>query len=179
MTMESDGDPLAWNSTSDARGLMQVLHGPWDPKKNVYTGCRILSAYLAQFGDLKLALAAYDAGPNAVITYGGVPPYRETHDYVIVVSYLYDLFSHRTLTLQRRTQYRATLRDLAHFKDQRKKIARLAEAAHVAIEPALLCRHIQDACSQPDTSPIFATLDPFWPLAGAPDPLQQVKLSGQ
>src|SRR5205085_12059626 len=93
MTMESDGDPLAWNSTSDARGLMQVLHGPWDPRANILEGTKMLAGFYEQFHDPILALAAYNAGPNAVLSYGGVPPYRETRDYVVVVSYLYDLYS--------------------------------------------------------------------------------------
>jgi hypothetical protein len=179
MTMESNGDPLAWNQSSDARGLMQVLHGPWDPKKNVFTGARMLAGFLAQFNDLTLALAAYDAGPNAVLAYGGVPPYRETQDYVIVVRYLYDLFSHHTLTARRRALYRATLRDLQHFADQRKKVPRLARIGRVPIdsgtEPDLSCRHFASAClKSPAPQPIFATHDPFWPLGSSPDPLQRV-----
>src|ERR1700737_945154 len=65
---------LAWNSRSDARGLIQVLHGPWDPKENIEIGCTMLAGLLAQFHDLTLALAAYNAGPNAVLSYGGGPP---------------------------------------------------------------------------------------------------------
>lgn len=174
MTMESGGDPLAWNGASDARGLMQILHGPWDPKKNVYTGARMFSRFLAEFNDLTLALAAYNAGPNAVLAYGGVPPYRETRDYVIVVSYLYDLFSHKKLTAHRRAQYRSTLKDLARFADQRTKIRRLALVGHVSAELDLPCRHHAEACDQSAATSIFSTLDPFWPLGGSPDPLQLV-----
>ena len=42
-----------------------------------------------EFGSWKLTLAAYNAGPGTVIKYGGVPPYQETQDYVVMVPYLY------------------------------------------------------------------------------------------
>jgi hypothetical protein len=178
MTMESDGDPLAWNSGSDARGLMQVLHGPWDPRANVDIGARMLSKFLSEFQDLTLALAAYNAGPNAVLAYDGVPPYLETRDYVIVVAYLYDLFSHRKLTPKRRAQYRMTLRDLQRFADQRKKVHSLALTAHLPLTPDLDCRLVQ-ACSQPNPIAVFSSLDPFWPVGEAPDPLQRVDPSAR
>ncbi len=174
MSMESGGDPLAWNSHSDARGLMQVLHGPWDPRENIDIGARMLAEFYAEFQDLTLALAAYDAGPHAILEYNGVPPYRETRDYVIVVRYLYDLFNHRKLTRKRRAQYRATLKDLQRFPDQRKKIQRLAQTAQVSVSLDLDCRHFQEACNQPKAIPIFSTLDPFWPIGEGPDPLQHV-----
>ena len=173
MTMESDGDPLAWNGGSDARGLMQVLHGPWDPQANVDAGARMFSQFYAEFQDLKLALAAYNAGPNAVLAYDGVPPYRETRDYVIVVTYLYDLFTHRKLTRKRRAQYRTTLKDLQRFADQRKKVHTLALTAHLPLTPDLDCRLVQ-ACNQPNPIVVFSSLDPFWPIGEAPDPLQRV-----
>jgi hypothetical protein len=171
MTMESGGDPLAL-SPADARGLMQILHGPWDPAVNVYLGARMLSELYNQFGDWSLALAAYNAGPAAVVAYGGVPPYRETRDYVIVVTYLWDLFSHHRLSTQRRQQYRATLSDLQRFADQRKKIGRLATIAKVPPPPALQCP--LRLCGANVVLPVPAQSDPFWPLGGSPDPLQHV-----
>lgn len=183
MTMESAGDPLAW-SGADARGLMQILHGPWDPKTNVFTGARMLAQFLAQFGSVRLALAAYNAGPGAVESYNGVPPYRETRDYVIVVGYLYDLFSHHKLGAKRREVFTNTLHDLAHFADQRKRVARVARIAHLRhdpiLDPVLLCNRKPALCAQPESnaresSPAPATTrDPFWPLSGPPDPLQRV-----
>jgi hypothetical protein len=173
MTMESGGDPSAL-SWADARGLMQILHGPWDPAENVDIGVSILARYYADFGSWKLALAAYNAGPNAVIAYGGIPPYRETRDYVIVVSYLFDLYSHRTLSEERKLQYSKTLRDLRRFASERKKIGILARAGRIADAVALLCLHFGEGCTPGQVSPLFPTLDPFWPLAGPPDPLQKV-----
>lgn len=170
MTMESDGDPLAY-SPSDARGLMQVLHGPWDPRQNVFTGARMLAEYHALFPDWTLTLAAYNAGPNAVSNYNGVPPFRETRDYVIVVTYLWDLYSHKHLTVKRERLYHSTLKDLQHFGRERKKVRKLAQIAHIHDE-TLLCS--SSNCGVPKQSSLFGTLDPFWPIANGPDPLQKV-----
>ncbi|GAC1631230.1 MAG: hypothetical protein NVS4B2_15060 [Chloroflexota bacterium] len=178
MTMESNGDPLAW-SGADARGLMQVLHGPWDPRENVFMGVRMLAGFLADFHTVPLALAAYNAGPGAVQQYNGVPPYRETRDYVIVVSYLYDLFSQHRLSVARKEVFKRTLHDLTHFADQRKKVSKLAAIAHIRRDPVLLCDKKPDLCLSVEPSisvpaPVVQNHDPFWPLAGLPDPLQRV-----
>lgn len=176
MTMESNGDPLAL-SGADARGLMQILHGPWDPKQNVNIGARMLAELHARFGRWKLALAAYNAGPNAVAAYGGIPPYRETRDYVIVVTYLWDLFSGQRLAPGRKAQYRSTLHDLSRFKSQRKKLKLLARAGQVAPDTTFSCAGL--ACDLLNRPPKPAPLDPFWPVAGLPDPLVRVDPVGQ
>jgi soluble lytic murein transglycosylase-like protein len=173
MTMESGGDPRAWNAGSDARGLMQVLHGPWDPAQNIDLGAQMLSGFLDQFHDLRLALAAYNAGPGAVIEYGGVPPYRETHDYVIIVTYLYDLYSHRQLTRARRSLYRQTVSDLRRFAGQRKKVGVLAKVGNVVIRQ-MTCQQDASLCDRQPSQGLFGTMDPFWPLPGLPDPLQRI-----
>ena len=54
---------------------------PLDPEQNVDGGCRYLKSLLEEF-PLELALAAYNAGPQAVRRHGGVPPYAETQRYV-------------------------------------------------------------------------------------------------
>jgi hypothetical protein len=92
---ESAGNPSAV-SRAGARGLMQIMPGtarelrvdPDDPAQAVDGAARLLSDHLESFGSLELALAAYNAGPGAVRRYDGVPPYRETQDYVRKVAAL-------------------------------------------------------------------------------------------
>jgi soluble lytic murein transglycosylase-like protein len=80
-------------SRAGAQGLMQLMpatarelgvENPFNIEENIDGGARYLRKMLDSFGgDLKLALAAYNAGPEAVIKYGGkVPPYLETQQYV-------------------------------------------------------------------------------------------------
>jgi hypothetical protein len=81
-------------SHKGARGLMQLMPATakrfgvrkeqlFDPQHNLEAGVKYLSWLVDQFpNDLAKILAAYNAGENAVIRYGGVPPYRETRDYV-------------------------------------------------------------------------------------------------
>jgi soluble lytic murein transglycosylase-like protein len=86
-------------SPKGAQGLMQLMpatqaelkvSNPFDPHDNIRGGARYLSQLLDQFdGDFVLAAAAYNAGPNAVNKYGGVPPYDETQEYVRRVKILY------------------------------------------------------------------------------------------
>jgi soluble lytic murein transglycosylase-like protein len=82
------------NATSKvgAQGLMQLMpstaqsvgvQNAYDPAQNVAGGTRYLRGLLDRFnGDVRLAVAAYNAGPNAVEKYGDVPPYAETQNYV-------------------------------------------------------------------------------------------------
>jgi soluble lytic murein transglycosylase-like protein len=86
-------------SPKGAQGLMQLMPAtqaelnvsdPFNPQENIQGGALYLSQLLAQFnGDFELAAAAYNAGPNAVNKYGGVPPYDETQEYVRRIKILY------------------------------------------------------------------------------------------
>jgi hypothetical protein len=88
---ESDGNTRAV-SRAGARGLMQLMPGTatglgvqdsFQPDQNVRGGSTYLDALLTKYHDnLALALAAYNAGPEAVDKYHGIPPYRETQAYV-------------------------------------------------------------------------------------------------
>lgn len=61
-----------------------------DPIQNLDGGARYLLEQIAAFGTLELALAAYNAGPDAVRQYGGVPPYEETRSHIVKVMAAYD-----------------------------------------------------------------------------------------
>ncbi|MEP5729288.1 MAG: lytic transglycosylase domain-containing protein [Sulfitobacter sp.] len=77
-------------SSAGAIGLGQLMPAtardlgvdPRDPAQNLDGSARYLAMMLQEFGDPRLALAAYNAGPDAVRQYGGIPPYRETQNHV-------------------------------------------------------------------------------------------------
>lgn len=88
--VESGYDPAAVSSAG-AQGLMQIMPGtqkdlgltqPFDPERNIEAGVRYLREQMDRFGSVELALAAYNAGPENVARYQGVPPFAETQDYV-------------------------------------------------------------------------------------------------
>ena len=86
---ESNWNPRA-RSHKGAIGLAQLMPqtartlgvNPHDPRENLEGGARYLRQQYDAFGSWQLALAAYNAGPGAVQKYRGVPPYRETQNYV-------------------------------------------------------------------------------------------------
>ncbi|MGH9792234.1 MAG: lytic transglycosylase domain-containing protein [Candidatus Acidiferrales bacterium] len=92
---ESNFDPRAI-SPKDARGLMQLMPATalrfgvtdiFNPEQNINAGSRYLRELLDRYSnDLPLALAAYNAGPERVAQYRGVPPFRETRDYIARVT---------------------------------------------------------------------------------------------
>ncbi|WP_208348409.1 lytic transglycosylase domain-containing protein [Pseudaestuariivita rosea] len=87
----------AWKSNAlshkGAIGLAQLMPqtarmlrvDPHDPKENLDGGARYLRMQYDEFGSWRMALAAYNAGPGAVKKHGGIPPFRETQNYVKVI----------------------------------------------------------------------------------------------
>jgi len=87
--IESNYEPNAV-SREGAMGLMQIMpdvakdysvRNPFDPEQNLTAGLRLLKDLTTRFG-LETGLAAYNAGEGAVTRYGGIPPFRETKDYI-------------------------------------------------------------------------------------------------
>ena len=105
-------------SPKGARGLMQLMPATavrfgvrniFDPAQNIEGGARYVRFLLDRFGgDVRLALAGYNAGEGAVDKYNGVPPYRETQDYVRLIGQRYALMRNpqtaRTAALVTTTQ---------------------------------------------------------------------------
>lgn len=114
VAVESSFNPLA-RSPANALGLTQVIPptaiglGVKNPSTDLYqarislkTGATYLRKMWFEFKDWKLALAAYNAGPGAVYKHKGIPPFRETQEYVPKVLSLYHEFS---LAEKRATEY--------------------------------------------------------------------------
>lgn len=91
ISAESNFDARAV-SPKHAMGLMQLMpqtaaglavHNPFDPAQNINAGSHYLKQLLDKYhGNLALALAAYNAGPQRIAEYGGVPPFPATHNYI-------------------------------------------------------------------------------------------------
>jgi soluble lytic murein transglycosylase-like protein len=90
-----------------AQGLMQLMPGTaaslgvsnsFDASQNIAGGTRYLRGLYDRFGDWKMAVAAYNAGPGAVAKYGGIPPYHETQQYVSNVMDSYNRYQAKSLS---------------------------------------------------------------------------------
>jgi soluble lytic murein transglycosylase len=101
--VESDFNPWVVSSKG-AQGLMQLMpktaqeigvRNSFDPAESIYGGSFYLRKMLDSFDwNLDYALAAYNAGPNAIRKYGGIPPYEETRNYVKRVKHYFDYYRH-------------------------------------------------------------------------------------
>jgi hypothetical protein len=139
VAVESEFNPRAV-SRRGAEGLMQLMpataaylevEDPFDPRDNIDGGVRHLKRLMKRFhNDLPLVLAAYNAGEQAVINHRGIPPYRETRQYVVRVLRRYD-----------REAARAVAKQLAAPKKKPAPApapARVARAMYIAPETPML-----------------------------------------
>lgn len=93
LVQQESGFNARAKSPKGALGLAQLMPqtarvlgvDPHDPYENLDGGARYLAQQYQRFGSWRLALAAYNAGPEAVEKHGGVPPYKETRNYVKVI----------------------------------------------------------------------------------------------
>lgn len=110
---ESSFDPYAISSKG-AEGLMQLMPetaqrlnvaNPFDPQENIRGGVKYLKYLLGRFNNnLRLSLAAYNAGETAVVQVNGIPNYRETKDYVAEVLRYYQEYQKKSPTSKLATQ---------------------------------------------------------------------------
>ncbi|PKL44440.1 MAG: hypothetical protein CVV41_07320 [Candidatus Riflebacteria bacterium HGW-Riflebacteria-1] len=136
--VESDFDPVV-QSSKGAQGLMQLIPSTaklvgcsdsFDPRQNILGGANYLRMMLKRFdGKLEHALAAYNAGPGNVDKYRGIPPFRETQNYVRKVKHYYRQYASNPLLAQsdiKKAQKKSRVIPVLH-SDLSKRLAKAYE----------------------------------------------------
>ena len=91
LVQQESGYSTTARSKAGAMGLTQLMPetaaslgvtNPFDAAQSLNAGARYLKQQIDRFGDIGKGLAAYNAGPNSVVSHGGIPPYKETQNYV-------------------------------------------------------------------------------------------------
>ncbi|MFZ0821382.1 MAG: lytic transglycosylase domain-containing protein [Candidatus Acidiferrales bacterium] len=144
---ESNFDPRAI-SRKNAQGVMQLLpttsarlavQNPFDPAQSIDAGARYLKELLDRFhGDVRFALAAYNAGPERVDQYGGVPPYRETQDYVAKI--IFRVAQHPPQQTQQTAAPQRTAAAPAHKAPEQSQVAGAAGQPAVSSKQSATAR---------------------------------------
>ena len=133
-------------SSKGAQGLMQLMPStarrfgvsdPFNARQNIFAGTRYLRILLDLFqGDVDLALAGYNAGENAVRRYGGIPPYRETRNYVRKVRALLAPGTRATASPNQAAFFVPSSRLKRSLRRARRAAPRPGPASRRRIEPA-------------------------------------------
>lgn len=170
INQESRFNPEAVNPESGATGLGQLMPAtaaelrvnPKDPIQNLDGAARYLKQQIDEFGDVPRAVAAYNAGPDNVRKYNGIPPFEETKDYVLKVA-----GDGRTVQdlgrLARRKDRRGVYADLSDIE-----IGRRLRAKYPAYS---IFADLPDTVAAPESTVQVQAPAPAAPPAGAPVPL--------
>lgn len=139
---ESGGNPNAVSSAG-AIGLGQLMPDtaaglgvtdPYDPNQNILGAAQYAASLYHQFGSYDLAAAGYNAGGGAVEKYGGIPPYKETQNYVATVMGYYDSSQQYLAPETEKNAQQEAAKKAQQLKEAQKEATELMASMHSSIE---------------------------------------------